>query len=350
MRRDMSTSGSMADDTMQPDSLAVVPPASTLQTSHDDDLDSTLGDDEGSGADYCSVTDSIYDYRVENGRTYHAYMDGKYLLPNDEREKERLERVYKAIDTVFDGKAIFAPLKNPQRIVDMGTGTGIWAIDVGDQYPEAHVVGIDLSPIQPKWVAPNVEFRIDDIDLPWVFSRSLSMIHSRAMSGHSIRHWPTYLRQCYAHLAPGGWVEAQETSFLPHSLPSGPFPADSHILQWHALFHAGMRAAGRDLCVTAQDIRIAMEESGFINICVHEDVLPMGPWCSDNRLKEAGELIKQSMIEGLGGVSCAVFTRILGWEVLDLELFLEKVRKEWRTKDIHGYWPLFAVYGQKPEH
>ncbi|EPQ64714.1 Bgt-2891 [Blumeria graminis f. sp. tritici] len=160
------------------------------------------------------------------------------------------------------------------------------------------------------------------------------------MSGHSIRHWPTYLRQCYAHLAPGGWVEAQETSFLPHSLPSGPFPADSHILQWHALFHAGMRAAGRDLCVTAQDIRIAMEESGFINICVHEDVLPMGPWCSDNRLKEAGELIKQSMIEGLGGVSCAVFTRILGWEVLDLELFLEKVRKEWRTKDIHGYWPL----------
>ncbi|EPQ64713.1 hypothetical protein BGT96224_A20736 [Blumeria graminis f. sp. tritici 96224] len=176
MRRDMSTSGSMADDTMQPDSLAVVPPASTLQTSHDDDLDSTLGDDEGSGADYCSVTDSIYDYRVENGRTYHAYMDGsrslrtitassfnadrntiEYLLPNDEREKERLERVYKAIDTVFDGKAIFAPLKNPQRIVDMGTGTGIWAIDVGDQYPEAHVVGIDLSPIQPKWVAPNVE-------------------------------------------------------------------------------------------------------------------------------------------------------------------------------------------------
>jgi hypothetical protein len=31
---------------------------------------------------------------------------------------------------------------------------GIWALDVGDQYPEAQVVGIDLSPIQPKWQVP----------------------------------------------------------------------------------------------------------------------------------------------------------------------------------------------------
>lgn len=39
---------------------------------HDNDTDSTLGDGEGSDADYCSVTDSVYDYPVENGHTYHA--------------------------------------------------------------------------------------------------------------------------------------------------------------------------------------------------------------------------------------------------------------------------------------
>ncbi|KAI6244522.1 hypothetical protein HI914_07335 [Erysiphe necator] len=61
-----------------------LPRRSLPQASHDDDLDSTLGDDTGSEADYCSVTDSVYDFPVENGRTYHAYMDGKYLLPNDE--------------------------------------------------------------------------------------------------------------------------------------------------------------------------------------------------------------------------------------------------------------------------
>ncbi|KAI1002870.1 hypothetical protein K3495_g5333 [Podosphaera aphanis] len=316
---------------------------------HDDDMDSTLGEEDGSEAEYCSVTDSVYDYRVENGRTYHAYMDGKYLLPNDEREKDRMDMVYHAILEIFEKKAFFAPVKNPQRIVDMGTGTGIWALDVGDQYPEAHVVGIDLSPIQPKWVSPNVEFRIDDIENPWVFSRPLSLIHSRLMSGHSIRHWPTYLRQCYLHLAPGGWVEAQDTLFFPQALSSGPFPPDSHILKWHELFQSGMRTAGCDLSISAENIRDAMEQAGFVNVRIHKDMLPIGPWCSEPRLQNAGTLIRESFIEGIGGISSAVFTRVLGWEVLNLELFLEKVRKEWRTKDIHGYWPLFSVYGQKPE-
>jgi hypothetical protein len=36
------------------------------------DADSSFGDDVGSVVNYCSVTESIYNYRVENGRTYHA--------------------------------------------------------------------------------------------------------------------------------------------------------------------------------------------------------------------------------------------------------------------------------------
>jgi methylase of polypeptide subunit release factors len=34
--------------------------------------------------------------------------------------------------------------KNPQRILDVGTGTGIWAIDMANRYPSAEVLGIDL--------------------------------------------------------------------------------------------------------------------------------------------------------------------------------------------------------------
>lgn len=39
--------------------------------------------------------------------------------------------------------------------MDVGTGTGIWAIDMADRFPNAQVKGIDFSPIQPNWVPPN---------------------------------------------------------------------------------------------------------------------------------------------------------------------------------------------------
>lgn len=45
---------------------------------------------------------------------------------------------------LLDGKLHLAPIENPQRILDIGTGTGIWAIDAADKYPMAKVIGTDL--------------------------------------------------------------------------------------------------------------------------------------------------------------------------------------------------------------
>lgn len=40
-----------------------------------------------------SLASSVLHYQYENGRRYHAYKEGEYLLPNDEREQERLDLV-----------------------------------------------------------------------------------------------------------------------------------------------------------------------------------------------------------------------------------------------------------------
>jgi methylase of polypeptide subunit release factors len=46
---------------------------------------------------------------------------------------------------LLKGQLHNAPItRNPHRILDVGTGTGIWAIDMADKYPSAEVLGIDL--------------------------------------------------------------------------------------------------------------------------------------------------------------------------------------------------------------
>lgn len=43
-----------------------------------------------------------------------------------------------------------APSDRKRRILDIGTGSGLWAIQMADDYPDVEVVGCDLVPIQPE--------------------------------------------------------------------------------------------------------------------------------------------------------------------------------------------------------
>jgi hypothetical protein len=68
-------------------------------------------------------------------------------------------------------------------------------IIVGDQFPSANVLGVDLSPIQPDWVPPNVKFLVDDIESPWLFQRNyFDYIHSRH-TVMAIKDWMRLFRR-----------------------------------------------------------------------------------------------------------------------------------------------------------
>ena len=70
---------------------------------------------------------------------------GSYVLPNDEVEKYRLDLVHCIWgmvllddghqghrDRLLKDRLFKAPLENLQRILDIGCGTGIWAIEMGE--------------------------------------------------------------------------------------------------------------------------------------------------------------------------------------------------------------------------
>ncbi len=113
----------------------------------DYEYDSGLGEDTASST--TSISSSIMKHREENGRTYHAYKEGIYAFPNDDPEADRLDLQHHLFSLTFDGKLFTAPIPKEKRfshVIDVGTGTGIWAIDFADEHPEAKVLGVDLSP------------------------------------------------------------------------------------------------------------------------------------------------------------------------------------------------------------
>jgi hypothetical protein len=88
-----------------------------------------------------------------------------YAFPNDTAEQERLELQGECIKRLLDDRLYLAPLSTsrpPRAILDVATGVGDWAIQIGDLFPTSTVIGTDLSPIQPAEVPPNVHFFIED--------------------------------------------------------------------------------------------------------------------------------------------------------------------------------------------
>lgn len=96
-----------------------------------------------------SVSASIYEGRYENGRRYHTYREGAYPLPEDEREQDRLDLIQHWFSLVLKGELARAPLNldddgggdQQRRVLDIGTGTGLWALDFADAHPDAQVIG-----------------------------------------------------------------------------------------------------------------------------------------------------------------------------------------------------------------
>lgn len=96
--------------------------------------DSTYGGDRDSiASSSMSINSAITNYPIENGRRYHAYQEGKYLMPNDEREIERMDLEHRNQRLQLDGKLYICPLTNPTAVLDIGTGSGIWAIEMADK-------------------------------------------------------------------------------------------------------------------------------------------------------------------------------------------------------------------------
>ena len=180
-----SKSPSPKPPTPQPPTTAIEPTTAAADAaSEEEEVDEFLpsGWDATSTAS-TSLTPSIHHHAFENGRRYHAYKYGRYPIPNDDLEQSREDMKHAMSLEVTDGRLFLAPIPpSPKKIIDIGTGTGIWAVEMGDLFPGAEILGLDLSPIQPVWIPPNVKFVIDDVEDEWANGGEWDFAHFRSMA------------------------------------------------------------------------------------------------------------------------------------------------------------------------
>ncbi|KXH64786.1 hypothetical protein CSAL01_10545 [Colletotrichum salicis] len=249
----------------------------------------------------------------------------------------------------FGNRLGTAPPNNPEskvgRVLDVGTGTGIWAMEFGDEHPEAEVLGIDLSPAQPEFVPPNVRFEIDDLEEPWTYSRPFDYIHSRVLDS-CITDWKAYFQQSFDHLNPGGYLEIQEIEAEPRS-DDGTLRADSSLMKSLRLLKEAADFFKRPF----NDIKLLadiMAEVGFEDIHLERYKWPTNTWPKDQDYKELGGWTYENLALNWEAFLMAPLTRALNWTKEEVMILAMEARKDLGDRSVHAYFTVWAIHGRKP--
>jgi hypothetical protein len=89
------------------------------------------------------------------------------------------------------GGHILAPVAQPRQLLDVGTGTGIWAFEMQALFPHALIVGVDVSLASlPQPVPPTCLF-----------------VRANVSEGLP---FPAVVRELVRVTRPGGWIERVE--------------------------------------------------------------------------------------------------------------------------------------------
>ncbi|KAK4451017.1 S-adenosyl-L-methionine-dependent methyltransferase [Podospora aff. communis PSN243] len=290
----------------------------------------------------------ILRYREQNGRSVHQDGNGYHFI-SEQGENRRLDVQHHLWYLTLDGKLSLAPLAESNGsthcVLDLGTGTGLWATDFAEEHPTSEITAVDIKQTNPRFNPPNVTFSTFNYESHWTFPHKFNYIHSR-MANSSVADWPSYLRKAFSALTPGGHLELQEFHLATSSDDS--LPPTSPLATAMSLISTSASKSGRPL-VDLSALPSLLAAAGFVDITVaFEGRWPSnGDWPDDEKEKELGRWNHINFVSGVGGF-LAWFLPGLGWKGEEIERLVEEVEVDVRNGGKKAFWPVVVVWGRKP--
>jgi SAM-dependent methyltransferase len=214
-----------------------------------------------------------------------------------------------------------------------------------DAHPSAHVIGTDLSPIQPIYVPPNCTFEVDDAEDEWLFKEPFSYIHARTVLS-CFKEPLNVIRSAYNALSPGGILEFQDPE-LPFEFADPQPPEDSPFVCWQKLILESGERSGRRFTNVSR-YKEWFEEVGLVDVHVEKFFIPTGPWHENPHFRKIGAWQLGNWLEAIDSITPRTLNK-LGWEIEESKVLAAQVRDELLKGKIKPYCDFSCVWGRKPE-
>ncbi|RKP05322.1 S-adenosyl-L-methionine-dependent methyltransferase [Thamnocephalis sphaerospora] len=246
----------------------------------------------------------------------------------------RLDLQHYAVQQVTQ-KRYHAPLSNPRRVLDIGTGSGVWMLEMAAEFPSCEFTGIDIAPLQPATVLPqNCKFEIANVleGLSYADGYFDCVRHSLLVAAIPKEKWLPYVKECARVCASGGWVEMIEADCRGQG--GGPVSEKLADMIVRALQTRGLSPD------TGSKVDRLMCEAGLVDVKATHVKIPVGSWGGT-----AGELFAKNA-RMANAILIPLLANTLGISREEMEQLAQQGEEE--IERYHMSMNLYVYVGRKP--